>query len=173
MADICRKSCLRRPIPAEKLEGSHLEGYTVVSRSPEDTARVARELAARLVPGDFVALYGDLGAGKTHFVKGLAQALCPGEDVTSPTFTLVHEYEGKIPIFHFDLYRIGDPRELWDIGFYEYLDRGGVCVTEWSENLGEALPEPYYRVTLSRGETDGERIIRIERIAPTGKDDDE
>ncbi len=140
-----------------------MEAYTVKSGGPKDTARAAREFAQKLLPGDFVALYGDLGAGKTHFVKGMAEALCPGEDVTSPTFMLVHEYEGRLPIFHFDLYRISDPGELYDIGFYEYMDRGGVCVTEWSENLGDALPERYYQVTLSRGEADGERLIRIEK----------
>ena len=141
-----------------------MDNMTVTSRSPGETMAAAAELAKRLRPGDFVALYGDLGAGKTQFVKGLASVLCPGAEVTSPTFNLVHEYEGPVPLFHFDKYRIHSFDELYGIGFFEYPERGGVCVCEWSENIGFALPEDYYRVEIRNGETEGERLITIQHV---------
>ncbi len=114
---------------------------TITSRSIEETLAAAGSLATTLRPGDVVALIGDLGAGKTHFVKGLALGLGSNADVTSPTFTLVHEYGGgRLPLFHFDLYRLDDAEEVRRIGFDEYLEAEGVCVIEWADKFPELLP---------------------------------
>lgn len=110
-----------------------------LSHSETETEAAGQALAAKLRPGDVVAYRGDLGAGKTAFTRGLARGLgCHGR-VTSPTFTIVNEYEGPTPLFHFDLYRLGGEEELWDIGWEDYLERGGVCAVEWSENVSDAL----------------------------------
>ena len=102
----------------------------------------AREWAQSLVPNDVVALVGDLGAGKTHFVKGLLQGLESADEVTSPTFTLIHEYRsGRLPIFHFDFYRLNQLSEITEIGFDDYLDEGGIAVIEWADRFPQALPE--------------------------------
>ena len=103
-----------------------------LSHSETETEAAGQALAAKLRPGDVVAYRGDLGAGKTAFTRGLARGLgCHGR-VTSPTFTIVNEYEGPTPLFHFDLYRLGGEEELWDIGWEDYLARNGVCAVEWS-----------------------------------------
>ena len=112
-----------------------------LSHSEQETEDLGASLASRLRAGDVVAYRGDLGAGKTAFTRGLARGLGCGGRVTSPTFTIVNEHEGQIPLFHFDLYRLGDEEELWDIGWEDYLGRGGVCAVEWSERVSEALPE--------------------------------
>ncbi len=107
------------------------------------TERLGERLAARLRPGDVVAYYGDLGAGKTAFTRGLARGLGVRERVTSPTYTIVNEYcSGRLPLFHFDMYRLSGADELFDIGWEDYLARGGVCCVEWSENVDGALEEP-------------------------------
>ncbi len=107
-----------------------------ISRSPEDTAHIAAEVASQLRAGDIILYEGDMGAGKTTFTKGLAAALGITDPVTSPTFALVNEYpEGRIPLFHFDLYRIDSYDDLYAIGFFDYLDRGGIIAAEWSENI--------------------------------------
>lgn len=106
------------------------------SHSPEDTARIAAEVASQLRAGDIILYEGDMGAGKTTFTKGLAAALGITDTVTSPTFALVNEYtEGRLPLFHFDLYRIDSYDDLYAIGFLDYLDRGGIIAAEWSENI--------------------------------------
>lgn len=106
------------------------------SNSPEDTARIAAEIATQLRAGDIILYEGDMGAGKTTFTKGLAAALGITDPVTSPTFALVNEYaEGRLPLFHFDLYRIDSYDDLYAIGFLDYLDRGGIIAAEWSENI--------------------------------------
>jgi tRNA threonylcarbamoyladenosine biosynthesis protein TsaE len=111
------------------------------SSSPEETAAIARRLAATLPPGTVLALVGPLGAGKTAFVKGLAAGLgVPGRDVVSPTFTLVHEHAGTLPLFHADLYRLEDPRQIAELGLDDYAARGGVLAVEWAERAGDALP---------------------------------
>ena len=110
-----------------------------LSHSPEDTERIGEELGRTLHPGCVVAFRGGLGMGKTAFTRGLARGLgCRGR-VTSPTFTIVNEYLGKMPLFHFDMYRLSSSEDLWDIGWEDYLDRGGVCAVEWSENVPEAM----------------------------------
>ncbi|MBS6372087.1 MAG: tRNA (adenosine(37)-N6)-threonylcarbamoyltransferase complex ATPase subunit type 1 TsaE [Lawsonibacter sp.] len=136
------------------------------SNSVAETEELGAQLAARLRPGDVVAYTGDLGAGKTAFTRGIARGLGIPERVTSPTFTIVNEYEGgRLPLFHFDLYRLGDPEELFDIGWEDYLARGGVCAVEWSENVAGALEDEPIRVDIRRGAHDGQRVISI-RNAP-------
>lgn len=137
------------------------------TESAAQTEALGRELGARLRPGSVVAFRGGLGMGKTAFTRGLAQGLgCTGR-VTSPTFTIVNEYRGNIPLFHFDMYRLDSSDALFDIGWEDYLDRGGVCAVEWSENVREALPPDAVTVTIARcPENDGWRSITIEGGEP-------
>ena len=115
---------------------------TITTNSPEQTELLGKKLAARLNPGDVIAYYGDLGAGKTAFTRGLAAGLGVTESVTSPTYTIVNEYlSGRMPLFHFDMYRLSSSEELFDIGWEDYLARGGVCAVEWSENVADALTD--------------------------------
>ena len=115
---------------------------TVITKSPEQTEMLGKKLAAFLRPGDVIAYYGDLGAGKTAFTRGLAAGLGIREAVTSPTYTIVNEYlSGRMPLFHFDMYRLSSSEELFDIGWEDYLARGGVCAVEWSENVEDALTD--------------------------------
>lgn len=125
------------------------------SYSYEDTVRIAGELADTLNGGEFIAMYGDLGAGKTAFVQGLARALGINQHITSPTFTIVNEYEGRLPLYHFDVYRIADPDEMYEIGFDEYVDGDGVCVVEWAELIEELFPKSYIRLTILKNEQKG------------------
>ena len=111
-----------------------------ITHSPAETEDLGARLAEALDAGRVVAFTGDLGAGKTAFVSGMARALGVEERVTSPTFTIVNEYEGgRLPLFHFDMYRLGDANELFHIGWEDYLARGGICAVEWSENVAEAI----------------------------------
>ena len=113
---------------------------TVITKSPEQTELLGKKLAELLRPGDVIAYYGDLGAGKTAFTRGLAAGLGIREAVTSPTYTIVNEYlSGRMPRFHLDMYRLSSSEELFDIGWEDYLARGGVCAVEWSENVEDAL----------------------------------
>lgn len=122
-----------------------------VSHSEAETEALGRRLAAVLAPGAVVAYRGDLGMGKTAFTRGLARGLGYEGRVTSPTFTIVNEYEGGgLPLFHFDMYRLEDARDLFDIGWEDYLNRGGVCAVEWSERIAGALPPETIKVTISR-----------------------
>lgn len=133
-----------------------------VTNSPEETEGLGASLGQHLEPGRVVAFTGDLGAGKTAFVRGLALGLGYTGRVTSPTFTIVNEYEGgRLPLFHFDMYRLGSAGELFDIGWEDYLDRGGVCAVEWSEHVDEVLDLNCIRVDIRRGETDSQRRITI------------
>ena len=134
-----------------------------LSHNTEETEALGQQLAERLRPGDVIAYLGDLGAGKTAFTRGLARGLgCTGR-VTSPTFTIVNEYDGPIPLFHFDMYRLGDADELFDIGWDEYLSRGGVCAVEWSERITEEIPADAITVTICRcEENDDWRRITVE-----------
>ena len=114
-----------------------------ITNSPSETEAVGQALAERLTPGTILAYRGDLGAGKTAFTRGLARGLGAADMVTSPTYTIVNEYlSGRMPLFHFDMYRLGSAEELFDIGWEDYLERGGVCAVEWSENVAEALEDP-------------------------------
>ena len=137
-----------------------------ITHSPEETRALGRTLAQALQGGAVVAFTGDLVAGKTAFVSGMAEGLGIEERVTSPTFTIVNEYEGgRLPLFHFDMYRLGSADELFHIGWEDYLARNGVCAVEWSENVDEALDGDTIRVDISRGEDDNTRIITIEGVA--------
>lgn len=136
-----------------------------ITHSPDETRALGRTLAQALQGGAVVAFTGDLGAGKTAFVSGMAEGLGMEERVTSPTFTIVNEYEGgRLPLFHFDMYRLGSADELFHIGWEDYLARNGVCAVEWSENVDEALDGDTIRVDISRGEDDNTRIITIEGV---------
>mgnify|MGYP005773524495 FL=1 len=136
------------------------------SNSPLGTEALGERLAAHLHPRDVIPYTGDLGAGKTAFTRGLARGLGVTDRVTSPTFTIVNEYEGgRLPLFHFDLYRMDSPEELFDIGWEEYLARGGVCAVEWSEHAQDAFEEEPIWVDIRRGESDDQRLISI-RNAP-------
>lgn len=111
-----------------------------ITHSPEETEKIGEALAKSLQPGTVLAYRGDLGAGKTAFTRGLARGLGCKETVTSPTYTIVNEYlGGRLPLFHFDMYRLASSDDLWDIGWEDYLDRQGVCAVEWSENVPEAM----------------------------------
>ena len=131
-----------------------------LSHSEEETEQLGERLGQALSPGAVVAYTGGLGMGKTAFTRGLARGLGCTERVTSPTFTLVNEYPGRIPLFHFDVYRLSGSDALYDIGWDDYLDRGGVCAVEWSENIADALPEDTVTVTLS-ALPEGGRAIEV------------
>ena len=122
----------------------------ITTHSADETQALGQKLASRLAPGDVIAYFGDLGAGKTAFTRGLAQGLGITDPVTSPTYTIVNEYlSGRIPLFHFDMYRLSSSDELFDIGWEDYLSRGGVCAVEWCENVEDALQDAI-RVTIEK-----------------------
>ena len=140
---------------------------TITTHSPEETeavgAALGRMMEARRTAPAFIAMYGDLGVGKTAFVRGLASVLAPGRAVRSPTFALVNEYRvaGKRPLFHFDMYRIESEDDLWSMGFEDYPD-AGICVAEWCENIPFALPEIYLEVRIEKCPPEIEkRLIHI------------
>ena len=129
-----------------------------ITNSPSETENLGAALARVLKPGAVIAYRGDLGAGKTAFTRGLARGLGIKESVTSPTYTIVNEYlSGSMPLFHFDMYRLGSEDELFDIGWEDYLERGGVCAVEWSENVWGAMEDAIV-VTISRLGEDTRRI---------------
>ena len=141
-----------------------------VTHSPEETEALGERLAKILTPGTILAYRGDLGAGKTAFTRGLARGLGCREQVTSPTYTIVNEYlGGKLPLFHFDMYRLRSSDDLFDIGWDDYLDRGGICAVEWSENVADALEDPI-TVTIEKISENSRRITieRSEHNALTG-----
>lgn len=137
----------------------------VRTNSVEETVSVGYRLGGILRPGDVVCLHGGLGSGKTAFAGGIAKALGIRGHVTSPTFTIINEYpDGRIPLYHFDVYRLGSAEELKELGFEEYLDGGGITVVEWADIVKEALPGEYIHVDMERdqGHEDGSRSIRID-----------
>lgn len=119
-----------------------------ISKSTEQTEEIGRKFADRLSEGTVVALFGDLGVGKTAFTRGLTQGLKVCDRVTSPTFAIVNEYQGRLPVFHFDMYRLSSADELYDIGWEDYLKRGGVCIIEWSERIQDVLPEDAFYIDI-------------------------
>ena len=126
------------------------ENMEFITHSPEETEKIGEALAKSLQPGTILAYRGDLGAGKTAFTRGLARGLGCKETVTSPTYTIVNEYlGGRLPLFHFDMYRLASSDDLWDIGWEDYLDREGVCAVEWSENVADAM-EDAITVTIEK-----------------------
>ncbi len=132
-----------------------------LTQSPEETEAIAENFAQKLRAGTVIAFRGDLGAGKTAFTRGLARGLDIKEPVTSPTYTIVNEYlSGRMPLFHFDMYRLGSSDELFDIGWEDYLSRNGICAVEWSENVEDALEDAIW-IEIKRI-SDTEREITIE-----------
>ncbi len=148
--------------------------FRKITDSATQTESLGAELA-KIIKEDasaphFVALYGDLGVGKTAFVRGFTGEIAPQSTVRSPTFALVNEYKAKpLSVFHFDLYRITGEDDLYSIGFYDYADRAGICITEWTENIEYALPDAYYRVEIRKNDLDDpdsrEVIIELMRGA--------
>ena len=131
---------------------------TYTTHSPSETEAIGASLGKILRPGTVIAYRGDLGAGKTAFTRGLARGLGCRELVTSPTYTIVNEYlGGRLPLFHFDMYRLKSSDDLWDIGWEDYLDRGGVCAVEWSENVDDAMEDAMY-ITIEKLGEDTRRI---------------
>lgn len=123
---------------------------TVQSSSPAETIKIAKEFAKTVKPGDVICLEGNLGAGKTHFVRGFVQGVgLPGDVVSSPTFTIINEYEGELPIYHFDCYRLEHVEEALEIGAEEYLYGDGVCIVEWPDRIRDLLPPSSKHVTFS------------------------
>ena len=136
-----------------------------ITNCEKETEQLGERLGVALKPGSVIAYTGDLGAGKTAFTRGRAKGLQVPERVTSPTFNIVNEYEGgRLPLFLFDMYRLGGADELFDIGWEDYLARNGVCAVEWSENVEEALEEGTIRIDIRRGENDNQRRISIEGV---------
>ena len=130
-----------------------------ITCSPQETENLGAALGKILKPGTILAYRGDLGAGKTAFTRGLARGLGYQDPVTSPTYTIVNEYlGGRLPLFHFDMYRLGSSDDLWDIGWEDYLERGGICAVEWSENVDDAMENAVY-ITIHKT---GEETRRIE-----------
>lgn len=135
----------------------------IITNSPSETEALGQSIGERLPPGAVVALYGGLGMGKTAFVRGLARGLGINDEVSSPTFALVHEYgEGGCVLYHFDMYRVSGYDDLYSTGFFDYLDGQARLVCEWSENIEDFLPEKVLKIRLSPGVGEEQRIIRVE-----------
>lgn len=134
---------------------------TIIAKNEDETRKLGLELGRRAEPGQIIALIGDLGTGKTTLTKYIAEGLGITEVVSSPTFTVIKEYEsGRMPLYHFDVYRVGDPDELFNIGAYEYFDGNGLCVIEWADLIEDELPENTDFIVIDYGETEGERDYR-------------
>jgi len=118
--------------------------------SAEETFEFAKQYSETLQGGEVLCMYGDLGAGKTLFAQGLAAGLGIDGYISSPTFTIVNEYEGRLPLYHFDVYRIADPDEMYETGFDDYISGNGVCLIEWAELIQDIIPLPYTKVTIVR-----------------------
>ncbi len=132
-----------------------------ISNSADETRQIAAEITKKLKSGSVICMYGDLGAGKTAFVQGMAQALGINEPVTSPTFTIVNEYYGTLPLYHFDVYRIVSSDEMYEIGFDEYINGNGICVIEWAELIEDILPEDSICITIRKNIEKGEDYREI------------
>ncbi len=134
----------------------------LLSNSPEDTVSIGCKLGKIIEPGMVICLQGDLGAGKTHFAKGVALGVGVEDHVTSPTFTLINEYEGRLPFYHIDAYRLEDEEEAYELGIEEYLYGMGVTLIEWPERLGGLIPTERLTVIISLGENDDSRVMKLE-----------
>lgn len=132
--------------------------FDTITESADDTEMLGSMLAEKIMLDSslphFVAFYGDLGVGKTVFIRGFISKFSPSAKISSPTYSIVHEYhDSKIPLFHFDMYRIKDDDDLFSVGYYEYIEQNGICLAEWSENIPFALPESYIKVSISKPDT--------------------
>ncbi|MCI2035663.1 MAG: tRNA (adenosine(37)-N6)-threonylcarbamoyltransferase complex ATPase subunit type 1 TsaE [Oscillospiraceae bacterium] len=137
-----------------------------ITASAPETEALGEKIAGHLKAGDVLALFGGMGTGKTTLTRGVARGLGIAEGVSSPTFALVHEYAGRLPIYHFDMYRVESWDDLYSTGFFDYLDSGGILIVEWSEKIENALPENAIRVSLRPGPSENERIITVEGMNP-------
>ncbi|HBG06831.1 MAG: tRNA (adenosine(37)-N6)-threonylcarbamoyltransferase complex ATPase subunit type 1 TsaE [Geobacteraceae bacterium GWC2_58_44] len=140
---------------------------SVVTKNGAETVQLGARLGRLLAPGDFIALVGELGAGKTQFAKGIAAGLevDPGTPVTSPTYTILNIYQGRLPLYHFDLYRLHGSEEVAELGFEEYFSGTGACVVEWAERLGEEMPAQLLIVSLAHEEAE-ERKVSFAAVGP-------
>ena len=139
----------------------------IESRSEKDTFALGQKLGGDCRPGDIVLLNGDLGVGKTVFTKGFGKGLGIEEPISSPTFTIMQIYEsGRLPLYHFDVYRISDPEEMYEIGFEEYIEGEGVCFIEWANLIEELLPEQYTEIHIDKDLSKGfdYRLITVEEV---------
>lgn len=132
---------------------------TIFLDKEENTRQIGEKLGKMLFPGSIICLVGDLGVGKTTMTQSLAKSLEVDDYITSPTFTIVNEYEGRMPLYHFDVYRIGCSEEMYDIGFDEYIDSEGVCIIEWANIIEDILPEDYLKIELNYKENGREMIL--------------
>lgn len=135
--------------------------YERTTHSPQETRRLGRWLGERLQSGDFVALIGDLGAGKTHLSGGMLEGLGVERTGGSPTFTLLWEYQGRLPVYHWDVYRLTSPEQLEDLGYEEYFYGDGVNLVEWADRVQELWPAEHLQVNLSYGAGENDRVLRI------------
>ena len=139
---------------------------TIIAKNEDETRKLGLELGRRAEPGQIIALIGDLGTGKTTLTKYIAEGLGITEVVSSPTFTVIKEYEsGRMPLYHFDVYRVGDPDELFNIGAYEYFDGNGLCVIEWADLIEDYLPEERLDIKIKVVDED----VRVFIIKPYGQ----
>lgn len=136
----------------------------LVSNSPEETFEIAKDFSSELKPGDIVALIGNLGTGKTIFVKGICAGLNAEQNPLSPTFSIINEYNGKYKIYHFDFYRIKDIEELYDIGYEDYFNDESICLIEWADMFPEILPKDTIEVKIEFGEIENQRKISIKKL---------
>lgn len=132
-----------------------------ISHSAEETKEFAKSFALALKPGDVICLDGDLGAGKTAFVQGMAKGMGIDDYITSPTFTIVNEYYGTMPLYHFDVYRIAESEEMYEIGYDEYITGDGVCVIEWADIISDILPDERYEIDIQKDYDRGENYRRF------------
>ncbi|WP_286167015.1 tRNA (adenosine(37)-N6)-threonylcarbamoyltransferase complex ATPase subunit type 1 TsaE [Clostridium sp. D33t1_170424_F3] len=137
---------------------------TYTTHSPQETEALGEAIAQKLSGGEVIALFGGMGMGKTALTRGLARGLGVEDGVSSPTFALVHEYSGRVPIYHFDMFRVDGWDDLYSTGFFDYLESGGVLVIEWSENIENALPEGVVRIAIEKGGGDDTRVFQIEGL---------
>jgi tRNA threonylcarbamoyladenosine biosynthesis protein TsaE len=136
----------------------------IITSSPAETESLGERLAEKLKGGEVIALFGGMGMGKTAFTRGLSRGLGILDGVSSPTFALVHEYHGRLPVYHFDMFRVNSWDDLYSTGFFDYLEAGGVLVIEWSENIEAALPPDAIRIEIRQGAQQDERIFCIDGI---------
>jgi tRNA threonylcarbamoyladenosine biosynthesis protein TsaE len=136
----------------------------IMTSSSSETELLGERLAAKLKGGEVIALFGGMGMGKTAFTRGLSRGLGIYEGVSSPTFALIHEYCGRLRVYHFDMFRVTNWDDLYSTGFFDYLEDGGVMVIEWSENIEAALPQDAIRIEIEQGTQENERIFHVEGI---------
>lgn len=134
----------------------------IITSSTAETEAIGEKIAAKLSGGEVIALFGGMGMGKTAFTRGLARGLGIQDGVSSPTFALIHEYHGRLKVYHFDMFRVTGWDDLYSTGFFDYLESGGVLVIEWSENIEGALPQNAIRIEIEQASNENERIFHIE-----------